>query len=110
MSWRECGCCDAGRGGEKGEEGTNRSICPSFISCALISDLKSGSGALAAAAGVFGITTPGCVLPGDGCAIMCVKEPIASPALDSSCIAKLRNSSRLSDSEGFSIVYPLVLG
>lgn len=56
--------------------GTNRSICPSLISCALISDLKSGSGALATvgAVGVVrGITTPVGVLPGDGCAIVCAE-------------------------------------
>lgn len=56
--------------GEGEGGGAYRSICPSFISCAFISDLKSGSGALAAAA-FRGITTPVGVLPGDGCDIVC---------------------------------------
>lgn len=80
------------RGGDWGgigqEKETNRSICPSFISCALISDLRSGFAAFAAAAvvGVFGITTPDDVLLGDGCDIFCVERLLPSSA-SSVCIA-----------------------
>lgn len=69
--------------------GAYRSICPSFISWAFISDLKSGSGTTAAV-GSRGITTPLDVLSGDD--IMCIGY--CKPAFEISVGSKCRKTSR----------------